>query len=48
MMDGNSIMIIPALYSPHQGGSNGGQIIEICFFYQFDGVKNESFVSFAT
>ena len=26
---GIMIMIIPPLYSPHHGGSNGGQIIKI-------------------
>ena len=28
--------IIPPLESPHPGGSNGGQIIKIGFFYPFD------------
>jgi len=40
-------MIIPPLYSPYQGDSNGGQIIKIRFFINLI-VNNESIVSIAT
>jgi hypothetical protein len=43
----SSLMLIPPLQSPHQGGSNGGQIIKICFLSILI-VNNESFVSIAT
>jgi hypothetical protein len=44
---GVMIMIIPSLHSPYQGGSNGGEIIQICFFMNLI-VNNESIVSIAT
>jgi hypothetical protein len=43
--------IIPPLESPHQGGSNGGQIIEIGFFININRINsanNESIVSIMT
>ena len=44
-------MLIPPLQSPHQGGSNGGQIIKIGFFININRINsanNESFLSITT